>query len=146
MGLLNIINGETVFIDSAPFIYFVERKPVYVDILRPVFNAIDAGELRAITSMITYAEVLVLPFRQGNQDLAKKYETLLLETPSLTIVPFNLKLAKQTAEIRAKHGLKTPDAIQWATATRYGVKFFLTNDRGFQRFSEPQVLVLEDLC
>jgi len=145
MGLLNIINGETVFIDTSPFIYFVERKPVYVDTLRPVFNAIDAGELRAITSIITYTEVLVHPFRHGNQDLAEQYETLLLETPSLTIVPFNLKLAKQTAEIRATHGLKTPDAIQWATAVRYGVKFFLTNDRSFQRFSEPHVLVMEDL-
>ena len=146
MGLLNVINGGSVFIDTAAFIYFVERSPAYVDTLRPVFNAIDAGELHAITSIITYSEVLVLPCRQGNQDLIEKYESLLLDTPSLTIVPFNLKLAKRTAEIRATHGLKTPDAIQWATATRYGVKFFLTNDRGFQRFLEPQVLVMEDLC
>jgi len=145
MGLLEQLEGNLVFLDSAPLIYFVERKPVYVDMLRPVFNAIDAGELRAITSTITYSEVLVLPCRQGNWELVAKYETLFRETPSLTIVPFNLKLAKQTAEIRAKHGLKTPDAVQWATATRYSVKFFLTNDRGFQRFSEPQVLVIEDL-
>jgi len=145
MGLLNIINGETIFIDTAAFIYFVERNPAYVDVLRPVFNAIDAGELRAITTAITYSEVLVIPCRQENQTLVEKYETLLRETPNLTIAPFNLKLAKQTAEVRAQYGLKTPDAIQWATATRYGVKFFLTNDRGFQRFSDPKVLVIEEL-
>jgi predicted nucleic acid-binding protein len=124
MGLIDVINGESIFIDSAAFIYFIERKPVYVDVLRPVFNAIDAGELRAITSMITYSEVLVIPCRQRNKKLIEEYETLLLETPSLTIVPFNLELAKQTAEVRALYGLKTPDAIQWATATRYGVIFF----------------------
>ena len=101
MGLLNIIHGETIFIDTAAFIYFVERNPVYVDVLRPVFNAIDAGELRAITTTITYSEVLVHPCRQGNQDLVAKYGTLLRETPNLTIVPFTLKLAKQTAEIRS---------------------------------------------
>ena len=145
MGLLEQLEGNLVFLDSAPLIYFVEEREPYAELLTPFFEAVDAGELRAITSMITYAEVLVHPFRQGNQDLAEKYETLLLETPSLTIVPFNLKLAKQTAEIRATHGLKTPDAIQWATAVRYGVKFFLTNDRSFQRFSEPHVLVMEDL-
>ena len=145
MGLLNIINGETIFIDTAAFIYFVERNPAYVDILRPVFNAIDAGELRAITTTITYSEVLVIPCRQGNQVLVEKYETLLRATPNLTIAPFNLKLAKQTAEVRAQYGLKTPDAIQWATAIRHNVKFFLTNDRGFQRFSDPQVLLIEEL-
>ena len=144
MGLLNIIHSETIFVDTVAFIYFVERNPVYVDVLRPVFNAIDVGELRAITTTITYSEVLVHPCRQGNQDLVAKYETLLRETPNLTIAPFNLKLAKQTAEIRAQYGLKTPDAIQWATAIRYGVKFFLTNDSGFQRFSDPRVLLLED--
>ena len=40
MGLLNTIHGETIFIDTAAFIYFVERTPAYVDVLRPVFNAI----------------------------------------------------------------------------------------------------------
>jgi predicted nucleic acid-binding protein len=145
MGLLNIINGESVFIDTAAFIYFVERKPVYVDLLRPVFNAIDAGELRAITTMITYSEVLVVPYRQQNRDLVDKYETLLRETPHLTIAPFNLELAKQTAKIRAQHGIKTPDAIQWATAIRYGVQFFVTNDQGFKRFADPHVILIEEL-
>ena len=144
MGLLNIIDGKPIFIDTAAFIYFVERKPVYVDILRPVFNAIDAGELRAITTTITYSEVLVVPCRQKNRDLIAKYKMLLLETPNLTIVPFDLELAERTADIRAKHGLKTPDAIQWATAIRLGVKFFLTNDRSFKQFFEPQVLFIED--
>jgi len=145
MGLLEQLEGNLVFLDSAPLIYFVEEREPYAELLTPFFEAIDAGELQAITSTITYSEILVHPCRQGNQDLIEKYDFLLLETPSLTIVPFNLNLARQTAAIRARHGLKTPDAIQWATATRYDVKFFLTNDRGFQRFSEPQVLVIEDL-
>ena len=123
MGLLEQLEGNLVFLDSAPLIYFVEEREPYAELLTPFFEAIDAGELRAITSTITYSEVLVHPCRQGNRGLVEKYETLFRETPSLTIVPFNLKLAKQTAEIRAKHGLKTPDAIQWATATRYSVKF-----------------------
>jgi len=146
MGLLKQLEGNSLFLDTAPLIYFVEEREPYAELLTPVFEAVDAGKIRVYTSMITYAEALVFPCRQGNQDLVEKYESLLLDTPSLTIVPFNLKLAKRTAEIRATHGLKTPDAIQWATATRYGVKFFLTNDRGFQRFLEPQVLVMEDLC
>ena len=145
MGLLEQLEGNLVFLDSAPLIYFVEEREPYAELLTPFFEAVDAGKIRVFTSTITYAEAMVHPCRQGNQDLIEKYETLLLETLSLTIVPFNLNLAKRTAEIRAQHGLKTPDAIQWATATRYGVKFFLTNDRSFRRFSYPQVLVIDDL-
>ena len=38
MGLLTIINSGPIFIDTAPFIYFVERKPLYVDVLRPILR------------------------------------------------------------------------------------------------------------
>ena len=145
MGLLKQLEGNLIFLDTAPLIYFVEEREPYAELLTPFFETVDAGKIHVYTSMITYAEALVHPYRQGNQDLIETYEMLLLKTPCLTIVPFNLKLARQTAEIRAKHGLKTPDAIQWATAMRYGVKFFLTNDRVFQRFSDPQVLLLDDL-
>ena len=53
MGLLKRIGKEPIFIDTALFVYFIERKQYYADLLRPVFNAIDAGELRAFTSTIT---------------------------------------------------------------------------------------------
>ena len=145
MGLLNRLKNKLVFLDTAPLVYFVEEREPYADLLTPFFEAVDAGKIRICTSTITYSEALVVPCRQKNRDLIAKYKMLLLETPNLTIVPFDLELAERTADIRAKHGLKTPDAIQWATAIRYGVKFFLTNDRGFERFSEPQVLVIDDL-
>ena len=144
MGLLKRIGNGSVFIDTAPFVYFIERKQPYADLLRPVFNAIDAGELRAFTSTISCSETLVIPCRQGNQKLISTYETLLTETPDLAILPFDLPLARKTAEIRAAHGTKTPDAIQWATAVRCGVRFFLTNDKGFKKFSKPEVLLLDD--
>ena len=144
MGLLNRINGGTVFIDTAPFVYFVECHSKYVDILYPVFNAIDREEIYAVTTTITCSETLVIPCRQANWRLVEQYETLLAETPALEIVPFDLDLAKRTAEIRAKYGIKTPDAIQWATAVRHGASFFLTNDKGFDRFSDLQILLLDD--
>ena len=144
MGLLNIVKGKSVFIDTAPFVYFVEEREPYATFLTPFFEAVDAGKIRVCTSTITCAEALVVPCRQKDWNLVDQYEELLLDTPSLTIVPFDLDLVGRTADIRAKHGLKTPDAIQWATAVQCGVKFFLTNDRGFKRFSKPQVLLIED--
>jgi predicted nucleic acid-binding protein len=47
--------------------------------------------------------------------------------------------------VRATHNLKTPDAIQIATALAQKADFFLTNDAKLSRLPQPQVLVLADL-
>jgi len=144
MGLLNQLEGSSVFLDTAPLVYFVEERQPYADLLTPFFEAVDAEKIHVFTTTVTFSEALVVPYRQKGLDLVARYETLLLETPTLTIVPFDLKLAKMAAEVRAQHGLKTPDAIQWATAVLCGTRFFLTNDNGFKKFSTPQVLLLDD--
>lgn len=54
-------------------------------------------------------------------------------------------IAQKAAEIRAAYGLRTPDAIQFATALQAGVTYFLTNDRGLRKFTEINVLVVNDL-
>ena len=143
MELLKRIGNGSVLIDTAPFIYFVWEKEPYTGLLTPFFDAVDTGKIRAMTTTLTCSEVLVVPCRQRNHRLIERYQTLLLETPGLSIVPFDLGLAKETAEVRAKYGLKTPDAIQWATALHYGIQFFLTNDREFCKFQSPEVLLLE---
>ncbi len=38
------------FLDTAPLIYYVEKHPQYLKILRPVFQRIDKGLIRAVTS------------------------------------------------------------------------------------------------
>lgn len=52
------------FLDSAPVIYHVEGHLVYKERVRPFFDAIDAGNIRAVTTPITLAECLVIPLRQ----------------------------------------------------------------------------------
>ena len=137
MGLLSRLEGSSVFIDTAPFVYFVEEREPYAEMLTPFFDAIDAGNIRAFTSTITCSEALVIPCRQGNRELVARYETLLIETPAVTIVPFDLELANTTAELRAKYSIKTPDAIQWATAVEYGGAVFLDERQGIQKIFRP---------
>ncbi|MDP3028827.1 MAG: hypothetical protein Q8O04_04925, partial [Deltaproteobacteria bacterium] len=55
----------------APFIYFIEKDPKYLNIIRPLFAEIDAGKIDAVTSTITLLEVLVLPFKTENESLAE---------------------------------------------------------------------------
>ena len=38
MGWVNDLDGELVGLDTAPVIYFIEKHPTYVDMLRPFFQ------------------------------------------------------------------------------------------------------------
>ena len=84
MGLVDELRGLRVSLDTAPIIYFSEKHQKYLNILRPVFAEIDAGNIEAITSTVTLLEVLIHPFRTGNETLAEKYRDILLYSEGLT--------------------------------------------------------------
>ena len=41
--------------------------------------------------------------------------------------------------------IRTPDAIQIATAIQNDAEFFLTNDKGFQNISNLNILILDEI-
>src|ERR1035438_5453343 len=83
-----------------------------------------------VTSFVTLIEVLVHPLREGRPELAEEYRNILLHSPALTAIPLDEGIAEEAAGLRARHNLRTPDAIQLATAIRSGASWFLTNDNG----------------
>jgi predicted nucleic acid-binding protein len=144
MGLLDFIEGNAVYLDTAPIIYYVEDISPYADILEPVFQAIKSGTLRACTATLTLAETLVIPYRKKNVLLLEKFETLLTKTPDLTLLPLTSDIARETAKIRAEFSIKTPDAVQLATARISGIDYFLTSDKDLKRFSPLRIMLLDD--
>ena len=42
--------------DTAPFIYFIERHPKYVDVMREVIRRIDSGAIASYGSALTLTE------------------------------------------------------------------------------------------
>lgn len=145
MEWLEALRGETVAPDTAPLIYFIEENPAYLTTTRAFFEALDSGEFRAVTSMVTLIEVLVHPFRQGDAPLAERYRDILLGTESLSVVPLSQEIAERAARLRAEHGLRTPDAIQLSTAVDQGASSLLTNDSRLPSLPNLQVFVLSKL-
>lgn len=134
-----------VAIDTAPIIYFAERNPQYVGRMRDILRLIDAGIPLALTSMVTLTEVMTQPFRTQNIALQARYRQLLFNTRNIETLPVTEPIATIAAELRAKYNLRTPDALQVATAIQAQCDAFLTNDRTIKRVSEIQVLVLDEL-
>ena len=143
MELTEAIGDGPVALDTAIFIYFIEQHPRYAALLRPLFTLIDAGTVGAVTSALTLLETLVLPYRSGDRDLAAKYEAILTNGRGLTLVPIQLPVIRLAAEIRGTTSVRTPDALQLATALLANCTTFLTNDRRVPALPGMQVLQLD---
>jgi predicted nucleic acid-binding protein len=145
MDWLNRLWGRVGGLDTAPLIYFIEENPNYAAIVDPFFAFLDRGDVKVVTSTITLTEVLVHPLRQNNPSLVHQYSDILLHQEHLTTVAVNSVIATLAAQLRATHNLRTPDAIQLATAIQSGASFFLTNDLRLSSVQDLEVLVLSEL-
>lgn len=63
-----------------------------------------------------WSKFLVHPVRNGRGDPAREYRDILLRSLALTALPLSEEISEEAARLRARHGVKTPDAIQLATA------------------------------
>lgn len=136
MGWIEELEGHRVALDTSPLISFIAQEVPYAELLQPLFLAIEEGRIHAVTSMVTLIEVLVRPLRQKNSELASQYRDILMHSANVMTYPLSEEIALEAAELRAKLNLRTPDAIQVATARVSGADIFITND---ERLRVPAV-------
>jgi predicted nucleic acid-binding protein len=142
---IEALRGSTVGLDTGPLIYYIEENPAFLSKVKPFFEGAERNEFRIVTSFVTLIEVLIRPLREGRPELAEEYRDILLQSPALTAIALDEGIAEEAAGLRARHNLRTPDAIQLATAIRSGASWFLTNDAELANLSEIPVLVLKQL-
>jgi predicted nucleic acid-binding protein len=136
---------KCIFLDTAPLIYFIEGHSTYQDKLVAYFSSNDNGDFTFITSSITLLEVLVKPLKEGKPKLVTQYKKILLNAEGIQIFEISNSIAEKAAELRAKYGLRTPDALQIATALEYKADYFLTNDHRLGSVSEINTVTLLEL-
>ncbi|MBA3602832.1 MAG: PIN domain-containing protein [Parachlamydiaceae bacterium] len=144
MGLIQDIGQGPICLDTVIFIYFMEEHEKYLPLIEPIFEAIDKGHFKAYTSGITLLETLVVPLRAQDNELVNQYSYLLMESHGLKMLDLDWKLLHQAAWLRAKLGIKTPDALQLAAALISKCTSFITNDRRMPNLANVRVLQLSD--
>ena len=78
-------------------------------------------------------ELLVPVCRNSGEVQVDQFYGLLTTYPNLEWVAPNLEVADIAARIRAQHRLRTPDALQAATAVRSHATGLVTNDAIFEQ-------------
>lgn len=107
--------GRVVF-DTTACIYYLEHPAAdpRCAVLLPVVRAAQAGTVDLVVSTVTVTELLTGPLRAGDREAEAAVR--LFVGLLCTVAPVDLAVAERAADIRAEHGLRTPDALICATA------------------------------
>lgn len=143
MGLIDTIAPGAIALDTAIFVYFIEEHPTLLPLVEPIFRAADEGRRQVVTSALTLLEVLVIPYRAGNEAVARRYEALLRRGRGIRIADITREQLRSAAQLRATTGVKTPDALQLAAALTWNCATFVTNDRRLPAIPGLRIVQLE---
>jgi predicted nucleic acid-binding protein len=132
-----------VALDSSIFIYQLEASPRYGPLSDAVFAWVERPGRTAVTSTITMTELLVQPYRNYDEDKADEFFALLSTFPHLDWVAPDLEIADLAARLRGLNRLRTPDALQAATAIKAGATAVITNDPIFERVTTIETIVVD---
>jgi len=135
-----------VALDTSIFIYQLESHPRYAPFTGHVFSWLERTAVSAVTSTITMTELLVQPYRESRERLVDEIFALLTTYPNLEWISPGIEIADRAARIRALHRLRTPDALQAATAACSAATGLITNDPVFERVQGFETLVLDRLA
>lgn len=140
-----LLRHRRIALDTSVFIYQLEGNSRYIDLTDRVFAWLEQPNHSAVTSTITMTELLVQPYRTSDDRQVDEFYSLLSTYPNLDWLPPSLASADTAARIRAAHRLRTPDALQAATAIQAEATGLVTNDDIFERVKEFETLVLDQL-
>ncbi len=112
-----------IYLDACLLIYAIEDHPVWA---RDVRSALKSEpDARFAVSPLIKMECLVKPLKTGDLAMQRRYEAGLNEFVQL---PMTEAIFLQAAVLRARFGMKTPDALHLACAQHHGCTALWTND------------------
>lgn len=143
-----MIGYKKIFLDTAPFIYYIEGNeynPNYCKKMRSFIKDNYENLAEFVTSVITIEEYLVFPYKNDNQILEDAFSRL-ISALDVEVFHINEEIAKKAARIRAEYkGFKAMDALQLAVACVTDCDIFLTNDKQLKQFKGVKCLTVDEL-
>lgn len=138
-----IPSGSLIALDSMIFIYLFESDKRYEKVITPLFEKIEIGKLKAVTSTISLIEALSAPKLASEPEKIIAFKRFFYETPNLTIFDVDKEIAIEASKIRRERlFLRTPDSIQIATAIVGKAEYFLTNDGRISKLANLPVKIV----
>lgn len=135
--------SSRIFLDTAPIIYFLDKKEPYFEKLLDFFFDNSQDNSQFYTSAITNTEFLTIPYRNKDEEKIESYNKF-LNLLDFKIIDINSEISRIAAKIRAKYQyIKTIDSLQIASSIEYGCDLFFTNDKQLKQVTEVNVKLVD---
>jgi predicted nucleic acid-binding protein len=138
----DLARAQKVGLDSSILIYHLEGLAPYAELTETVFSLLTKGAFAAVISTISITELLIKPFAESNETAIMACERFFQGLPHTTIIAPSSTIAREAARLRARYGLRTPDALLLGTALVEEAKAFLTNDTDLKRVDREGIAIL----
>jgi uncharacterized protein len=129
-----------VYLDACCFIYLIEGEPAWQAAVEKRLRDLDPGT-RLVTSQISRLDCRTKPTKDGARALLERYDAL-FGASRVVVLDVSEAIIDRATILRARHGLKSPDAIHLATAVECGASSFWTGDSALERCTEVEISVL----
>ena len=132
------------FFDASALIYLIEAREPFASTLRQALAALADVHpgMPVALSRLTWLACRVGPLKSGDAATLARYDTFFAR-PDLIWVALGRDVVELATAVRARHGLRTPDALQAACCLQLGAEhLLLTGDTTFTRVSGLRVRVL----
>ncbi len=132
------------FFDASALIYLTEGREPFASKIRRELATITRKhpDLGAAVSRLTWLECRVGPMKANDSATLASYDAFFAR-PDLAWVELTKDVVELAAAIRARHGLRTPDALQAASCLQLGTDhMFLSGDKAFKRVGGLNVRLL----
>jgi len=130
-----------VFLDASAIIYLMEGDDSARSAVREALTTLRSRESSPVlgVSALSRLECRVRPLREKDDELLSRYERFFSD-PGLIVITIDVNVLDHAAELRAKHGLRTPDALQAASMLATNSSgYFVTGDNDFNTVEGLQV-------
>ena len=142
-NLKKAVAGQKILIDSNIIIYLTDSINPYQDPARLLFQMVEAGDVVAVVSILSVAEVMQGPIKRHQHAVALEVKDYLMNFPNChcqEITRDVLDLIGNDDRIQWK-GLRIVDSLIIASGLVNGVDLFVSNDRHFRK-TIPQPMML----
>lgn len=132
------------YFDASALIYLIEGEQRLAGRIGAEIEKLDRAHrnLRVAASRLSWLECRIAPMRAGEHGVLARYDEFFSQG-GFAWVELTQQIIELATVIRARHGLRTPDALQAASCMNYSMEHaFLTGDKAFSRVEGLNAIVL----
>lgn len=127
---------NTVYLDSNIFIFACSSNETVSGQCAKILDSVVKGKISAVTTLLTFDELFYTLYRDNGFEEAVLFSENFLAMPNLSLANVDSGTIHNSLQLIKQYRLAPRDAIHAATAQRYKVDVFVSDDGDFSKVKE----------